>query len=79
MKSSKQHLFEIDFFLVTKQTSLFFVTDQFNVSSMVAKFPGMFKTGNFPWELTGINGNKLEICKIAGTGNLNSWEQNRAA
>ncbi len=26
------------------------------------------------WELTGINGNKLEICEIAGTGNLNVVE-----
>ncbi len=26
------------------------------------------------WESTGIYGNKLEICKIAGTGNLNVVE-----
>jgi len=30
------------------------------------KIPGIFKAGNFPSELMGINGNKQGICKIAG-------------
>ncbi len=30
--------------------------------------------GHCMWELTGINGYKLEICKIVGTGNLNVVE-----
>ncbi len=37
---------------------------------------GLQKYGNFQdWKLSmGFNGNKLEMCKIAGTGNLNVVE-----
>ncbi len=34
----------------------------------------MKSNGNI-WELTGLNVNKLEFCKIAGTGNLNVVEK----
>ncbi len=60
MKSSKQHLFEIDFFGNKANIFIFFFTDQFNVSSMVAKFQELSRLETFhgsQWEYVEINGN----------------------